>query len=176
MFVITVYEFLIKQQFYLAFLLVHLREIRKGKLFHKNSSANCLRQNFFHTNSLSFHGLRSKTGMSLQWVQPEPRGRYWNGCRGTSVMLVLSQMMRASDVPLREALWASVKTPGFSHHCLKGIQIRQLWIYQSTNNSRPTNKTICFIYSTGLLGESSGTGKKSSRQTRVPHSPSLSVS
>lgn len=40
-------------------------------------------------------------------------------------MLVLSQMMRASDVSLRAALWASVNTPGFSHHSLEGGENRQ---------------------------------------------------
>lgn len=34
------------------------------------------------------------------------------------------QMMQASDVFLREALWVSVNTLRFSHHSLKGIQIR----------------------------------------------------
>lgn len=66
----------------------------------------------------SLQGLRSKAGMFPHLEKPALVW-YWNGCSGTSVIPVLSQMMRASDVCLRDSLWFSVKTPGFSHQSLK---------------------------------------------------------
>lgn len=66
----------------------------------------------------SLHGLRSNEGMSLHLVYPDPRGLYWKGLSGTSVIPVLSQMIRASDVSLRDFLWSAVKTPSFSHQSL----------------------------------------------------------
>lgn len=87
----------------------------------------------------SFQGLRSKTGMLLQGVYPDPRGRNRKGCSGVSVIPVLSQMIRARDVSLKDSLWASVKTPVFSHQSLRMITFDHV---QTVSDSNPTGSIM----------------------------------
>lgn len=89
----------------------------------------------------SFHGLRSKLGMLLQGVYPDPRGRNRKGLSGTSVMPVLSQMIRARDVSLKDALWASVKTPVFSHQSLRMIVFDHIKTVRNSNSTRSIKMT-----------------------------------
>lgn len=114
----------------------------------------------------SFHGLRLKVGMSLQGVYPDPRGRNRKGFSGTSVMPVLSQMIRARDVSLKDALWASVKTPVFSHQSLKMIVFDH--IKTTTQIATGQLRWQRNWEGTDLPREFSGTAWQSDRQTVVP--------
>lgn len=137
-------------------------EVRR-RMFSFCLSATSRGEDFYLISSL--HALRLKAGISSHRVKFDLLW-YWKGCFGTSAMPVLSQMMRASDVCLRESLCCLVNTPSFSHQSLRLTGMLNCAVIAS-HHSKWTETYLCHFL-TGLLGESSGTAWRLDRQTVAP--------